>query len=176
MSTRLTTQIELVDSGAIHYNPDRTFFFIGGGLNDAVLPTATTVSNLTNEIYTIYRAGARFFLLALLPIRITEYTAVGTRLDPAIRKILVDLHRSMLDAHLGLSHWGAYVDNTIENPAHFGISDTTDRCAGNSLFGEYPTSCSDPDAHFFYCDGHPTTAVHCIVAQELKREVAEQFP
>jgi phospholipase/lecithinase/hemolysin len=38
-----------------------------------------------------------------------------------------------------------------------------------------PTSFSTPDRYFYYQDGHPSTAVHRIVAHEMEREFTEAF-
>jgi len=64
----------------------------------------------------------------------------------------------------------------MDNPAQYGITNWTDRCAGRALFGEDATPCASPDSYFFYHQGHPSTAVHRIVARELARELESAFP
>ena len=80
-----------VKSGAIRFNPDETLFFIAGGLNDRLLPTATTIANLEDEIRQLYDVGGRYFLVALLPTKIPAFSDVGVRLNPALRGIPEDL-------------------------------------------------------------------------------------
>jgi len=39
-----------------------------------------------------------------------------------------------------------------------------------------PTTCSNPDAHFFYHEGHPSTAAHRAVGELLYREAITKAP
>jgi phospholipase/lecithinase/hemolysin len=164
-----------VKSGSIRFNPDRTLFFIAGGLNDGDLPTATTITNLEDEIRQLYDAGGRYFLVALLPTRIPAFSAVGVRLNPALIRIPEDLRTTLPGAHIGISKWGEYFDEVMESPAQYGITNAADKCAGRALFGEDATPCASPDAYFYYHAGHPSTAVHKIVARKLEPEVADAF-
>jgi len=165
-----------VKSGAIHFNPDETLFFIAGGLNDGALPTVTTIANLEGEIRQLYDAGARYFLVAVLPTKIPAFSAVGVRLNPAIRRIPEDLRFALPGAHIGISKWGEYFDQVIEEPTHYGITNATDRCAGREVFGEDATPCASPDTYFYYHAGHPSSAVHRIVARKLEADVTTAFP
>ncbi len=165
-----------VKAGEIHFPADRTLFFIAGGLNDRALPTATTIANLEDEIHEIYDAGGRYFLVALLPTKISAFSAVAIRLNPAIEQIPADLQSTLPGAHVALSKWGEYYDRVMESPAQYGITNVTDRCAGRALFGEDTTPCATPGTYFFFHTGHPSTAVHKIVSRELEREFADAFP
>jgi len=164
-----------VKSGHLRFNPDRTLFFIAGGLNDGNLPTATTIANLEDEIRQLYDAGGRFFLVALLPTKIPAFSDVGVRLNPALSGIPEDLRLALPSAHLSISKWGEYFDQVMEKPAQYGITNTTDRCAGREIFGEDASPCASPDTYFYYHAGHPSTAVHKIVARKLEQEVANAF-
>jgi phospholipase/lecithinase/hemolysin len=164
-----------VKSGAIHFDTNRTVFFIAGGLNDRNSPTATTIANLEDEIREVYDDGGRYFLVALMPTKIAAFSAPAIRLNPAIAKIPDDLKSTLPGAHVALSKWGEYFDQVMENPAQFGITNVTDRCAGRALFGEDTTPCASPDTYFFYHQGHPSTAVHKIVGRELARELESAF-
>jgi len=165
-----------VKSGVIHFDVDRTVFFIAGGLNDRDLPTATTVANLETEIREVYQDGGRYFLVALMPTRIAAFSAPAIRLNPALAMIPDELKATLPGAHLALSRWGEYFDNVMQNPAQFGITNVTDKCAGRALFGEDATPCATPDGYFFYHQGHPSTAVHKVVGRELARELEGAFP
>jgi phospholipase/lecithinase/hemolysin/predicted GH43/DUF377 family glycosyl hydrolase len=165
-----------VNSGAIRFNPDETLFFLAGGLNDGELPTATTIVNLEDEIRQLYDAGGRYFLVAVLPTKIPAFSAVGIRLNPALKGIPEDLRSALPGAHIGISNWGKYFDQVIEEPTRYGITNATDRCAGREVFGEDATPCTSPGTYFYYHAGHPSTAVHRIVARKLETEVANAFP
>jgi phospholipase/lecithinase/hemolysin len=165
-----------VKSGAIHFTPDKTLFFLAGGLNDGRLPTKETIANLEWEIGQLYDAGGRYFLVALLPTKIPAFSAVGIRLNPALAKLPEELRSTLPGAHLGISRWGEYFDHVIESPTQYGITNVSDKCAGREVLGEDETPCATPDTYFYFHQGHPSTAVQKIVARELEREVVNAFP
>ena len=162
---------ERVRAGKIKFRPGTTLFFLAGGLNDKRLPTETTVANLKDEIRTLYRLGGRRFLIALLPTAIPSFSAVGTRLDPALAHIPGEMAAEFPEASFGLSNWGRFFDDVMHNPAKYGIENTTDACAGRAIFDQDPTPCSKPAVYFYYNSGHPSTAVHKIVGEKLYEEV-----
>jgi len=165
-----------VGSGALRFNPEKTLFFIAGGLNDATLPTATSIDNLEGEIRQLYDLGGRYFMVALLPTKIPPFSAVGHRLNPALAKIPDELSVKLPYAHIKLSQWGNDFDQVLDSPAQYGLTNVLDRCAGRPLFGEDPTPCAAPDAYFYYHDGHPSTRVHKLVALQVEGEVKSLFP
>jgi cholinesterase len=120
--------------------------------------------------------GGRYFLVALLPIKIPDFSAVGIRLNPALAKIPEDLRTKLPGAHVILSHWGETLDRVMANPSQYGINNVSDKCAGRAVFGEDPTPCKTPDTYFYFHDGHPSTAVQRIVSRELQQEVTKAFP
>lgn len=160
-----------VHSRNIDFDPKTTLFFFAGGLNDRNLPTETTVSNLEGEIKTIYALGGRHFMVALLPTSIPDFTSVSTRLNPALAKIPAELTSQLPGAHVNLSHWGPFYDDVMSNPAKYGITNTTDQCAGRAIFHQDSTPCASPSTHFYYHHGHPSTATHKIVGGMLYNEV-----
>jgi phospholipase/lecithinase/hemolysin len=164
-----------VKSGTITFDPERTLFFLAGGLNDAALSTAETVSNLKREIGEIYQAGGRYFLVAQLPTKIPAFTAISVRLNPALVRIPEDLRPTLTDAHIRISRWGEYFDRVLADPAKYGIKNTTERCAGRALFGEDPMPCKAPDTYFYFHEGHPSTAVHRLAASGLAAEMRNSF-
>lgn len=162
---------QLVDHNDITFNPANTLFFIAGGLNDSSLPTSTTLSNITSQFQTLYDLGARSFQLALLPTDIPAFSVVGTRLDAAYRTLLPKLQSMFFDANISFSNWGLYYDKIITNPSSYGITNTTDACAGREIFGQDTTPCATPDTYFFYHDSHPSTAVHKIVGDLMYQDL-----
>jgi phospholipase/lecithinase/hemolysin len=165
-----------VRAGTIRFDSEETLFFLAGGLNDAALPTSTSVSNLEQEVRALHRLGARYVMVALMPTRLWPHTKPLKALNKAIATLQGRLQSGLPGLHLTVSRWGAYYDEIFQNPDKYGISNTKDRCAGRALFGEDPTPCSTPDSHFFYHDGHPSTATHRIVGLKLEQEVLRAFP
>ena len=150
-----------------------TIFFLENGGNDTELPTKTSISNLENEVRELYAAGARHFMIALLPLNVPKGNITGKRLNPALAKVPGEMAAGLPGIHIVLSKWGPYFDQVMAKHASYGIVNTTDRCAGRALFGEDPTPCSAPDTYFYYHDGHPSTAIHRIVGKYLQSEVEE---
>lgn len=166
--------ISRVKSGEVKFDPERTLFFIAGGLNDVRVPTETTVANLCNEMRLLHRAGARHFMIALLPTKIPGFGITGRRLNPALAKIPEIFQ--MDGATVRISRWGEFFDAVYDNPKAYGILNITDACAGRALFGEDPTPRGDPKTYYFYYSGHPSAAVHRVVGERLLNEVRALKP
>ncbi|HEY0161498.1 MAG TPA: SGNH/GDSL hydrolase family protein [Edaphobacter sp.] len=157
--------------GSIEFDPDSTIFFIAGGLNDKKLTTEQTVANLEGEIKSLYDAGARRFRVAILPEKIPAFSEVGIRLNPALKNIPAEMKTKLPDVEIKTSQWGAFFDAVMDNAAKYGITDTTNQCAGREIFEEDATPCASPATHFYYHKGHPSKAVHKIVGGMLYEEM-----
>lgn len=160
-----------VRSHQITFDPNTTLFFFAGGLNDGNLSTDETVANLEGEIRTVYSLGGLHFMVALLPTGIPDFSAVATRLDPALAHIPAELNSQLPGAKVNISHWGPFYDEVLHNPAKYGITDTQTQCAGRAIFHQDATPCTSPETHFYYHHGHPSTATHKIVGGMLYDEV-----
>lgn len=176
MRTQVLDFTQRVKSGTISFEPDDTLFFIAGGLNDGALPTETTIANLTFVVQQLYDLGGRYFFIAILPQRIPAFRAVATRLNPALSKLPEALHAALPSASVKLDRWGEYFDEVLENPSKYGITNTSEKCAGREVMGEDPKQCISPDTHFYFHDGHPSTAVHRIVGRKLQEDIARVVP
>jgi len=161
----------LVRDGAVHFTPESTLFYIAGGLNDKQLSSETTAANLEEIIRQLYQLGGRHFLIALMPTGIPNFSEVGKRLNPFIERIPGEMTNELLAADIHLSKWGPFFDEVMLNPGSYGITNTTDQCAGRALFDEDATPCANPQAHYYYHSGHPSTAVHKIVGDKLYDEI-----
>jgi hypothetical protein len=176
MRTQVLDFAQRVKSGSLRFNPEKTLFFLAGGLNDHQLPMGTSIANLEGEVRLLYDLGGRYFMIAQLPTKIPAFADIGVRLNTALLKVPADLRAKLPGIHIESSKWGEYFDQVIENPGKYSIVNTTDRCAGRALFGEESTPCPAPDTYFYFHRGHPSTVVHRFVAAELKREITEVFP
>jgi phospholipase/lecithinase/hemolysin len=153
---------------------DNTMFFFAGGLNDRGNPEGFTRANIEAEIDTIYDLGGRRFTVALLPTRIPQFATAGEQFNPELSKIPEDERGKHPDIRIGLSNWGLFMDEIITHPEKYSITDTTHACAGRAIHHEDTIPCPDPDAHFFYHEGHPSTAVHRLIGDMLYREATTQ--
>lgn len=165
-----------VTSGQITFDPGTTLFFLAGGLNDGRLPTSTTTENLSRLVHQLHAAGARHFFIAVLPTEIPAFAEVGRRLNPALRALPDALQGELPDAQIHLSQWGRFFDAVMLEPDRYGITNTTDACAGRALFDQDATPRGDPATYYYYHAGHPSTAVHRHVGRELAREFRAAGP
>ena len=163
-----------VKSHSIQFRPKSTLFFLAGGLNDRNLSSYETVGNLEDEIRSLYSLGGRHFAVTLLPTAIPAFAEVGKRLNPELARIPERMMAELRGAEISLSQWGPLFDDVMRNPAKYGITNTTDACAGRAIFHQDATPCATPSAYFYYHAGHPSTAVHRVVGEGLWRELQTQ--
>ncbi len=159
-----------VQSGAISFDPERTLFFIAGGLNDGPLETVDTVNNVTLLVRRLHAVGARRFFIAALPTQIGSFNQVATRLNPALRALPAALEEELPDAIIQTSRWGGFFDKAKLEAASYGITNTTDACAGRAIFDQDTTPRGNPESYYFYHSNHPSTAVHRHVGRMLAHE------
>jgi cholinesterase len=161
-----------VGRNSISFNPATTLFFFEVGLNEHKGPAKPTIDNITREIEILKHLGARHITVALLPVKIPDFTDSGTKLDPALETTVSAL-RSKLAIDLTLNHFGAYLDDIVDHPAAYGLANTTSPCAGRALFGEDETPCADPATYFYFHESHPSTFVNKIVGDKLYDEIID---
>lgn len=177
MKNQIDRFVEDSRSGSIpKINAENTMFFFAGGLNDGSRPEGYTRANLEAEIDTLYGLGARRFMVAILPTKIPQFARTGAKLNPELEKIPAEEQAKHPGMRIANSQWGVFFDEVITNPAKFGFTDTTNLCAERD-FGPGPEKpCANPDAHFFYHEGHPSTAAHRAAGEMLYREAITQAP
>lgn len=175
ISIGLQNQVEdfagRVKRGELNFNPASTLFFVAIGLNDAKIPTETTLKNVTQAITTLKAAGARHVTLSTLPTLVPDWADVGKRLNPAYEQLVPRL-RQDLGIDVTLNHFGQDLDEILQHPAKYGITDTKNVCAGRAILGEDGTPCKTPAAHFYFHSGHPSTAVNKTVGKMLFQEIS----
>ncbi|AFL90580.1 phospholipase/lecithinase/hemolysin [Terriglobus roseus DSM 18391] len=160
----------MVKDGTVKFDSKTTMFFLLGGLNDRGLKDGETVSNIEGEIETLYALGARRFQVALLPTKIPAFASAGERFNPQLATIPADERAKHPDIQIANSNWGSFFDEVITHPANYGLTNTTDKCAGRVLRDEDPTPCASPQTYFYYHEGHPSTATHKAVGDLLYKE------
>lgn len=173
MMNQVRDFVARVKAGEIHFDPETTLFFIAGGLNDRMLTTEVTIGNIRQEIELLRGLGGKHFTVALLPTRVSTYTAVAQRLNPAFTQLAEELQKSGLD--IWINHWGPGFDEVMDHAASYGLTNTTDQCAGRDISDQDTTPVGDPSTYYFYHHGHPSTAVHRIVGKKLYEELAARI-
>jgi phospholipase/lecithinase/hemolysin len=158
------------------FDPAQTMFFFAGGLNDRGKPEGYTRTNIEQEIDTLYALGARRFTVALLTTKIPQFASAGIQLNPELSNIPGEERAKHPDIRIANSDWGLFMDEVIIHPDKYGITDTTHPCAGRNIHHEDTTPCASPDTHFFYHEGHPSTATHRAVGAMLYQEALTKAP
>jgi cholinesterase len=177
MKNQVDNFVEFSKNGFIpKIDPEKTMFFFAGGLNDGRSPDGFTRTNIESEIDTLYGLGARRFMVAILPAKILQFAAAGTRLNPELEKIPDEERAKHPEIRIANSQWGFYFDEVLTNPAKYGLRDATNRCAERAFRQEKIEICPDPDSHFFYHEGHPSTAAHRAVGEMLYQEAITKAP
>jgi phospholipase/lecithinase/hemolysin len=177
MKNQIENFVQASKSGAIpKIDPANTMFFFAGGLNDGRRPEGFVRTNLEAEIDTLYDLGARRFMVAILPTKIPQFAVAGTRVNPELEKIPDEERAKHPDIRIAKSDWGAFFDEVITKPAKYGLTDTTTHCAERPFGPQKIETCTNPDAHFFYHEGHPSTAAHRAVGDMLYREATSKAP
>jgi phospholipase/lecithinase/hemolysin len=161
-----------VQTHAIEFDPATTLFFIAGGLNDGRLPDGTTAINEKDEIRTLYGLGARRFVVANMPEAIPGFGITGKRLNPSLTLIPREMTAELKNIRISLSHWGLFFDQVLQSPEQYGLTNTTDACAGREIFDQDATPCAHPETYFYYHAGHPSTATHKAVGDKLYAEIS----
>jgi phospholipase/lecithinase/hemolysin len=177
MKNQIESFVQQSKNGAIpKIDPAKTMFYFAGGLNDGRRPDGFVRTNIESEIDTLYDLGVRRFMVANLPTKISQFAAAGTRVNPELEKIPDEVRAKHPDIRIAISLWGFFFDEVISNPGKYGLTDTTTRCADRPFDPQQIAACSNPEAHFFYHDGHPSTAAHRAVGDMLYREAITKAP
>jgi phospholipase/lecithinase/hemolysin len=177
MKNQIESFAQYIKNGSIpKIDPDHTMFFFAGGLNDGSRPDGFTRTNIEAEIDTLYALGARRFMVAILPTKIPQFAAVGARLNPELEKIPEEERAKHPNIRIPNSRWGFFFDEVIANPARYGLTDVTTLCAERAFGQQRAEACSSPGTHFFYHEGHPSTAAHRAVGDMLYREAITTAP
>jgi len=177
MKNQLENFLRYSKSGAIpKIDAANTMFFFAGGLNDGRRPDGFVRTNIESEIDTLYDLGARRFMVAILPTKIPQFAAAGRRVNPELEKIPAEERVKHPDMRIANSQWGSFFDEVITNPAKFGLTDTATSCSDRPFGPQKIPTCTNPDSHFFYHEGHPSTAAHRAVGELLYREAITKAP
>ncbi len=176
MKNQVDDFTEMVRSHRVDFDPNTALFFIAGGLNDSRLADGVTVANEEGLIRELYKVGARRFAVALLPRAIPGFGKQGVRLNDSLARIPENLKGELKGADIYVSEWGLFFDEVLTHPAKYGLTNTTDPCAGRAIRNEPSTPCATPATYFYYHASHPSTAAHKAVGDMLYTEATGKAP
>jgi phospholipase/lecithinase/hemolysin len=171
------------DSSALYFVWAGANDFTYRGLSGAVV--ADTIGNLAGTVSTLYAAGARDFLLPLLPD--LGLTPAGLSLGAGTSAFLSGFSKSFNDglsgtyASLAATLPGAHLitfdtlaaqRELIAHPAANGLSNVTDACFTGNV-GTPGTTCADASGFFYWDLRHPTATTHAILGNQMLAAVPE---
>lgn len=157
--------------------------FLTGDLNQAPAIIAQAVTNLSTAVGTLYAAGARQFLLPLMPnlgltpeaqaggpAAVGALTAISAAFAGALSSAYEGLEGMLPGASFTIFDTFSAQNALVANAAAFGITNTTDACF--SGFVDQPgVVCADPNSHFFWDRNHPSALVHRILGDQFAAAV-----
>jgi phospholipase/lecithinase/hemolysin len=181
-----------------HADPG-SLYFVWGGPNDFLVALGspspdfstiigTGVGNLLSSVDQLYTAGARNFLLPLMPdLGATPRALMLDAVKPGTSLALTGLSASFnsllstnyagwaaghADAHLTVFDTFTAQHVLLASAAGLGITDTTTPCftGGPDTPG---TLCANPGQHFYWDDIHPSAAVNQSLGLQLAAAVPE---
>jgi len=154
---------------------------VWGGANDFLNARQTDpsipVSNLAAEITSIASHGGKYFLVPNLPLlgvtpderslgsaEVTSINGLSSRFESRLAS-----EETTLEASLGIKiyrlDFASLVEQVIQNPEAFGLTNVTGQALQNGFFNEgHPGPVSpNPDQYLFWDGVHPTQTVHKII-------------
>lgn len=155
---------------------DALVVFAGGGDGAPVIQAAVT--SVAEQVFTLYEAGARHFLIwsapnvgltpairgldAVLPGAVQLATGLTLAYNQGLETVLgqlsglPDIRIDRLDAY-------RLLNDIVGNPAGFGLTHATTACITPNVA---PFFCQSPDTFLFWDGIHPTRAAHALIAAE----------
>lgn len=165
----------------------RSLYLLWAGPNDLILNPSLAASQraagqLMQALDTLYAAGARSFLLPLMPDLSKLPMLRGLTTAPAYASVTQDFNARLLAGAQALkaAHADAVVQ-TFDTPAHLaglvadpasGIGNATSGCVTGD-FSAVAAVCDQPDSHLYWDGTHFSAATHAYLGQAMAASVPE---
>lgn len=186
-------------TGANDYLLDPLFTLGFTSQPDAPPNTDTTINNISNAIASLYNIGARNFLIPNLPSLGISPLATLTNTSNILNELtdehnqkledaIAQLNQSLVGAKIILLDVNSIVNEIIENPSQFNVTNTTDSwsdtvlafCPDAFLGADGSVESCDidvpnSDEYLFWDIVHPTEVSNQIVADEALSALKSEF-
>lgn len=169
------------DSGGIA--DPHALYFVWGGANDYLTrdDPKLAAQNISGYVTGLAAAGATQFLVPNLgdlgrtPFAITHNEVAAAQNFSLLFNAELAAQLGMVSsafpaAHISQFDTYSFLNEVIQNPGNFGLTDVQDSCLGG-IAGLVP--CGSPDSHLFWDDFHPTTKGHGIIGAAFASAVPE---
>ncbi|MBB5203503.1 phospholipase/lecithinase/hemolysin [Inhella inkyongensis] len=170
----------------------QALYTVFGGANDFLVATPATantiaaeaIGNLTQTVLDLYGAGARNFLLPLLPdLGLTPRAlasadgGVGAQqmalgFNAVLAAAYGQLAQMLPSAKLHVFDLAATHHKLLQQSASIGISNTTSGCF-SGFVGIPGALCNDHSTHFYFDEIHPSAVVQREIGKAFLRTVPE---
>lgn len=153
---------------------------VWGGANDFLTQDSplSAAQNVAGYVQALALSGADYILVPNIPnLAMTPFVqSLGTDAILAAEGFSVGFNQELAlqlsgmaalfpATHIAQFDTFSFFNSIVQNPAAYGFTNTTDACVS------LPSVCSDPEAHVFWDDFHPTTHIHALVAAGLVSQV-----
>ncbi|MBN8505793.1 MAG: PEP-CTERM sorting domain-containing protein [Burkholderiales bacterium] len=158
--------------------------FLNPSSPDLAAVAAQAITNLNTAVGALYGAGARHFLLPMLPdLGLTPRSLAQPGLPPLLSALTdgfnlqlsasyLQLQQMLPGAHFTLFDTAGAQRTLVSNAAQLGFSNVSTACF-SGFVGVPGTVCADPGSHFYWDDIHPTARVHELLGQQMLAAVPE---
>lgn len=153
---------------------------VWGGANDFLTQDSpvSAAQNIASYVQALAISGADYILVPNIPnlgmtpfVQLQGAGAISTAegFSVSFNNELV-LQLSGMAALFPATHIAqfdtfSFFNSIAQDPAAYGFTNTTDACVS------LPAVCTDPEAHIFWDDFHPTTQIHALVAAGFVSQV-----
>jgi phospholipase/lecithinase/hemolysin len=169
------------------FNPATSLFVLWGGPNDFFInPSAGTasaaVTNLSNELLSLYGVGARNFLVPDMPDLGLTPSAIGQgpAVQAGLHALTVGFNGGLQTAMNSLSFlpginitqfdtFGLF-NSLVANPAAYGFTNVTNPCFDQATL----SLCADPNLYLFWDGVHPTAHGAQILGDAFEQQVVPE--
>lgn len=178
-----------------------SLYVVWGGGNDFLAAIATNnfsnmssvvttaVTNLVTEVGTLYGAGARDFLVPLLPDLATTFYGTSGAIPASLLTSLTSsfngaltAQMNNLQAHSAGMNLSIFDTPTVLAGVRAGLASSggnvTDRCWTGDYAGANSTApvCANPDQYYLFDKVHPTAYVHDAVGTAMATAMTSAVP